>query len=369
MRRLLRRQRRRKRTPALAVSGRLHIFSAVVGAADFVLSAKAMHLYLAKAALRPKLPFSPRHFITLTEHFAPKRARWTDNLGAVKPGDWALVIRARGVYALGGAPTRPGRPVENVFDLIEPDEVAALRNKDGKLLLDLGWEGLLPVNTIMTNLAPAVEKLGIDPRRIFILHSNIGLGDAFARGWSASVTTPAPQTIAFPITLALTAIHHQKQVNEGAIAARLQAARAKLTGPPPPKRYAFFNGEPRPHRLLIMCHLAAAGRLGDGHISMMAYSKNNTFAGTETDAARTEEAERFRQIARKVAAPQTTTDAIDEVLAMLPISLDVDREKFSASIAQFESIAWNSQPDRYYDESWFSLVADTIFFGPNVMMV
>jgi hypothetical protein len=51
------------------------------------------------------------------------------------------------------------------------------------------------------------------------------------------------------------------------------------------------------------------------------------------------------------------------------MTLDIDPTNVRATIEGFEAMAWSSQDPRYYDESWFSIVSDTLFYDDHAVLV
>lgn len=321
-----------------------------------------MQLYIPEAA-RLDGVYQPRHFLMQAEFFAPEGVSVIDSLAEVVPGDWALLIRAPGAFSLSrqSLDLRDRATQPTVFEEITSAEKRALRAKRGALVIDLGWEMLFAYDDVLEGLIASVEALDVDPRKIFLLHCNFAAGPLLERKWAEKSTLPLIQNVAFPVTLALMNVWQQKNQTQAEVEARLSEARTALAQYARPMRYCFFNGEPRPYRLMILCHLAVRGVLDAGFVSMLGYSKGGPKIGQANS-----EAERYRNFGRKVGASKDVIEAIDDVLARLPMTLDVNAQEVRQSL---EQIAWSSPDPRYYNQSSFGIVADTLFFDENVLFV
>jgi hypothetical protein len=323
-----------------------------------------MQIYIPEIA-RKDLRFSPQHFLTLAEFFAPERITMISSVGAATPGAWALVIRAQGAFSLSrqSLDARGQGHQPTIFDSLSREERKALVRRNGTLVVDLGWEILFTYDDLVQGLVHGVEELGLDPGKTFILHCNFAAGSVIERKWRAITSLPVVRTIPFPVTLALMVIWQQRQRSADLIEGRLNEARKRLGDSSRPRRYSFFNGEPRPHRLMILCNLFVSGVLDQGHVSMLGYKKSGEVKKLQSQA---EDARQYRALAGKLGFSDAVLDAIDTILMRLPLILDVDAGEVKRSL---EEIAWSSPPARYYDESWFSIVSDTLFFDENVLFV
>lgn len=321
-----------------------------------------MQIYLPEIS-REDGAYLAHHFLMQAEYFAPQRISVTSSLSELSYGDWAMLIRAPGAFSLSrqSLDMRGRNSQPTVFDQLTREEMRALRKRRGSLIIDLGWEMLFAYDDVIDGLVTSVEGLQLDPGRIFLVHCNFAANSLLEQRWKLKTTLPMIRNVAFPVTLSLMNVWQQKNQTSEAVESRLAVARTALADTSRAKRYCFFNGEPRTFRLMLLCHLAARGILDKGFVSMLGYSKGQAKLGE----SRTE-AERYRQFARKVGAPEEVVEIIDEVLARLPLTLDVDASEVRSSL---EQIAWTSPDPRYYNESWFSVVADTLFFDGNVLFV
>lgn len=321
-----------------------------------------MQLYVPEAA-RLDGVYYPRHFLMQAGFFAPEQIFLVSSLAEVVPGEWALLIRAPGAFSLSrqSLDMRDRKSQPTVFEEITAEEMRALRYRRGALIIDLGWEMLFAYDDVLEGLVTSIEALDLDPARVFLVHCNFSAGPLLQKKWAERTSSPAIQNIAFPVTLALMNIWQHRTRSPAEIEDRLSRARTALIDSTRPKRFSFFNGEPRPHRLMILCHLKSRGVLDAGFVSMLGYLKGNQRGGEATS-----EVERYKSFVRKAGAPEEVVAAVDDIVARLPLELDVGADEVQQSL---EQIAWSSPAFRFYDESWFSLVADTLFFDENVLFV
>ena len=317
--------------------------------------APRMTFLLSRGGASPKGKFYPRHFRMLAEAFAPESA-WTSDAGGQKPGEWVLVIRAPSSYALVPTADNPGG-VLSVFDQIAEEEYALLRGKGGMLLLDLGWEALFPRAVVVSGLINSLAARDLDPGRVAILHSNEGAGAAFAAEWQAHTTLPQPRNLAFPAGFAMGLVHQHRTTSEEWRAMRLEAACASLFSAAKPRRYNLFNGNARLHRLYLTAFLLSRGFLEIGHVSMLGYDKKKKDASLARSM--------LDRNLKSLPFHDSVSPFFGQLIQALPMALDLESEKFMESGQNLEKIAFASQASVYYDETYVSLVTDTLYFDQN----
>jgi hypothetical protein len=318
---------------------------------------------------RRSASFQPRHFAMLVEHFAKERTRWiAAPPGRRGGGPWALLVRSPGYFMLSAAVNEARGQSGTVFDWLTADELRAVA-RDGHLLVDLGWEALFAHDEVIAGLAEAVWKLGVDPARIHLLHCNHAAGPVIDRKWPSADPASRIHDIAFPTSLALAVAFQQRrrEPDAEAVAGRLAAARAAAERGGKPHRLNFLNGEPRSQRLLVACHLLREGLLEGSLVSMLGYSKSGKYKGHDTAEVRALEADKLRALAAAVGAPELA-EGIEELLARLPLTLDVEAADLVKTPDRFEEVAWSSPDPSIYDRSWFS-IADTLFFDDEILFV
>lgn len=315
-----------------------------------------MQFYLPLAARVKGAKFNPRHFVMLADFFGSPE--WLDDLTSARPGAWTMVIRAPGSYGFGRELAARKAGGAYIFERLTADELRALEQLDGTLLLDLGWEALFPRADVVSSLISGLAEFSIDPARVCILHSNLAARRIFIEHWREQTDAPAPRTLEFPNALALCVVFQQKQKNEREIEARKQAAIRRTREGSRSKLFVSFNGEVRPHRLFIVASLLERELLERGHVSLLYRRKGRD----ETD-------EEFRELILRamLKLPQGSRilDAARLVLERLPLTLDIEE----LSSDSLEEVAWTSQNPELYDDSNISIVIDTSLNDPDLLFV
>lgn len=315
-----------------------------------------MQFYLPLSARVPGAKFHPRHFVMLAEFFG--RPEWVSDLNETRAGAWAMVVRAPGSYCFGRELAARKAGGAFVFERMTEDERRALQDRDGTLLLDLGWEAFFPRSEVVTGLISGLAEYNIDPARVRILHSNLVARPRFEELWHAETAAPVPQTLEYPTALALCVIFQQQQRDDDRIAARRETAIRSTMNNARSKLFVSFNGEVRPHRLFVVASLHQRKLLQRGHVSLLSHRKG-----------RNESTAEFRNltlsIMRKYPGGSDIVDAADEILARLPLTLDIE----GLSHASLEQIAWETQNPALYDDSHVSLVIDTSLRDEGVLFV
>jgi hypothetical protein len=311
--------------------------------------------FLVPASINRKSKNHPRHFEILEQHFCGDK--WLGGLDEVTPGQWAFVIRGRGSRGLGRATAEP-LGIESPFDLLSNDELAALRDKDGRILIDLGWEVLNPLRDVVAGLAATLADLDIDPARVFLFHSNLAAAAEFTALWRDVDDRPPPHSVEYPVGLALLIIH-QLNCGHRAGAAKRQEQAARATADNRRSRlFVSFNGEVRPHRLYIGAALKSFGILDRGYFSLL-YPKKK--ANEPPEAFRQRSLHWIEKLPRGREFAAAATALIDR----LPITLDVA----AVPGGNIETLAWESQDAFYYDNSRFTVVVDTAVFDNHSLFV
>lgn len=301
--------------------------------------------FLVPEATNRKSKYYPRHFEILAQAFGG--IEWHERLDDVDPGNWTIVVRSPGSRGLGRAPAAV-LGMKCAFDLLTPNELALLKSKNGRILVDLGWEILVPTHEIVGGLATTLADLGIDPWRVFLFHSNQAARSKFNELWHQVATTPPPSSIEYPVGLALFVIHQQKHRDDEFIAARREQAGERTAENMRSRLFVSFNGEVRPHRLYVGAALLSLDILDRGYFSLL-YPKKK--------AAESAAAFRTRSLAWFVKFPRGKefADAASALIDRLPIKLDLS----TIPRDDIETMAWESQDPSFYDDSRFTIVVDT----------
>jgi len=296
-------------------------------------------------ATRKRDKYYPRHFKVVSDYFSD--IHWADSPQSVQTGQWSIVVRSPGYQGLGRETARK-YGIDSAFDLLSPEEVDAIKQRRGNIILDLGWEMLNPAPSVVKSLAQTMDELELDPTRVFIFHSNQNARDQFSRNWIEETGSPPPSSLEFPVAMALCVVHHQKNRDDRRIIDRREQSLRRTTDGSRSRLFNSFNGEVRPHRLYVAAALESLGILDRGYFSLLYPRKSAKESDQEFRA-------RSLKIVGKLPRGNEFQEAAGSILARLPMGLDLG----GLPSGGVEQIAWVSQDPSYYDDSRFSLVIDT----------
>lgn len=323
-----------------------------------------MILYASRGPLLSRRRFQPRHFLMLAEGLAPAPVRWAKRLSELPRSGWGLVIRAPGQNSLGRELARRAAGGRFVFAALPADERRALEAKDGVLILDLDWDPLIPDDEVVAGLLQSIQEFGLDPARIRLLHCNQAARAAFEAAWRVQTTLPAIRTLEFPTSFALGVVYQHARRNADEVKGRLERARAALHQASRSKTFNSFNGGLRPHRLHLVAWLHHEGLLDRGHVSLLGYSKGPRWVSRLRRGASGLPPEDLRRSLAKAPYAEEVAGDVEAVWKRLPITLDR-----GLGFGDYEQLAWESQDERYYDDSWFSVVTESHAARPEVLHI
>ena len=311
--------------------------------------------FVVAAATHKKTKYFPRHFHAVAGFFGD--LDWRKSVADATPGNCTIVVRSPGYHGLNRALARK-MGMECAFDLLSAEELDFVRNQSGRILVDLGWEMLSTAPDVVAGLADTLAELSIDPTRVFIFHSNQSARHDFNQRWLERSDRPPPFTIEFPVAMALCVIYQQKHRNDADVAAAVERAEGRTRDGSRSKLFTSFNGEVRPHRLYVGAVLESLGLLDRGYFSLI-YPRKSRNETQEEFRARTQ------RIIDKMPRGPEFIDAASRILDRLPMELDL------AAIPPggIEEIAWVSQSPKFYDDSRFTIVIDTIVSGSDTLFV
>ncbi len=315
-----------------------------------------MLLYGARARWGNGRKFRPRHFARLTASLAPDRVRWARRLSDLPQGGWGLVIRAPGSVSLCRELSASHAAGAFVFDQLTTDERRALEQRDGTLILDLGWDPLIATEEIVGGLIRSVEQFGLPTSRIRLLHSNQADQARFEALWRKLTPLEPCANLQFPVSFALGLVYQHANRNPERVKSRIRQARESLDAGAKARKFNSFNGEFRAHRLHVLAALHDAGLLDQGYISMLGYSKQATGTVRRKANGGWETPEPIRAALERLPRAEALAPSIDAVFKMIPLTLDLPNRTGPDA---WERMVWSSQQPRFYDQSWFSVVIDS----------
>ena len=315
-----------------------------------------MLLYAAQGRWGARRKFQPRHFRMLTDAFAPDRVRWADSLADLPHGGWGLVIHAPGAYALGRSLAWRHAGGHYVFDALSRQERRALEARNGVLVLDLSWDPLSAREDVVAALAQSIERFGLDPARVRLVHSNQAARAAFEAQWRRLSDREPLRTLEFPTSFALAVAYHHGRWTPDQMDARLARARAALQSGERSKLYASFNGGLRALRLHMVAWLHHVGLLERGHVSMLAYRKGPLIMRRLRPGSSRRPPANLSGSLEKLPFTEDLGASLGAVWRRLPLTLDFDGDFRDQG---YERTVWESPDPRYFDDSWFSVVVES----------
>jgi hypothetical protein len=317
---------------------------------------RAMLLYAAEGRWGARRKFQPRHFRMLTDAFAPERVRWTDSLADLPNGGWGLVIHAPGAFSLDRWLALRHSAGHFVFGALSREERRALDKRGGVLVLDLSWDPLSAQEDIVAGLIRSVERSGLDPERIRLVHSNQAARAPFETLWRRLSGREPLRTLEFPTSFALAVAHHHGRWSPERIEARLARARAALTSGERSRLFSSFNGGLRAQRLHMVAWMDHVGLLERGHVSMLAYRKGPLVLRRLRRGASRRPPANIRSSLEKLPFAEEIEASLLDVWSRLPLTLDLERDFRDDG---YEHVVWESPDLRYYDDSWLSVVVES----------
>lgn len=315
-----------------------------------------MILYAARGPLADRRRYRPRHFAMLADAYAPAQLRWAERLSDLPRSDWALVIRAPNGYALDAGLAARHAGGRYVFGALSREERRALETRDGVLVLDLDWDPLAPSEEVVAGLIGSIDRFGLDPARIRLMHSNQAGRAAFEAQWRRLSNRPAVRTLEFPTSFALAVAYQGARRREEEITARLERARAALHSGTRGKLFNSFNGGLRAQRLHLVAWLHHVRLLERGHVSMLGYRKGPRWLTQLKRGASNGPPAELQASLQKMPLADETAESLREVWRRLPLTLDLEGDFREHG---YERVAWESPDPRYYDDSWFSVVVES----------
>jgi hypothetical protein len=281
---------------------------------------------------------------------------WTERLSDVPVGGWGLVIRAPGGYSLGRCLAKRHAGGHYVFGALSGKERRALERRKGTLVLDLDWDPLVPQEDIVGELIQSIERFGLDPANIRLVHSNQSAREEFEALWRERTNRELLRTLEFPTSFALAVAYHHGRWRQEDMDARLHRAREALDGAARGKLFASFNGGLRALRLHMLAWMHHARLLERGHVSMLAYSKTPRVLKRLRPDASSRPPANLQASLDKMPYAEKVAPSLLEVWKRLPLTLDVERDFRDR---RYERVVWESPEPRYFDDSWFSVVVES----------
>ena len=320
-----------------------------------------MKYYLSEATARSE-QFNPRYFLALANLLGEdhKLQRIT-TLAEIKEPGWLYPI-------LLGSQYRVSRKLSAVkgkgivyFDAIDDKDRKAIALGRGIVTLDMIPECVFPREEIFAGIHEGLVECGIPASQLCILNGNIPSERLYNEYCSRQGIEPQKRVRIIPFhgCLWLLLAHNQRPADDVASHAILEESRNSLSGRKRSKAFVSFNGRLRPHRLHVILYLLSHGLLEKGHVSFLGYSDEGKMSE-----------EHLRAMNSRMPFTDETSSHISSLMERLPITLDVRLSNFSARDKKvIVEMPWASPDPRYYLDSYFSVVLDTIMWNAELVFL
>lgn len=236
-----------------------------------------------------------------------------------------------------------GHDIVSAYDLVPEDMLRHVFETGGQVQLWMLLEPFAP-RRHLAFLKAGVEQYSLPSGAVTLIDNNMR-SEAWAK--ANPHLTAGIRHIAFPGCYWILKAHNQTDIEtDEAFALRLQKARATLaTGRP--KKLVSFNGRLRPQRVNVLLWLLKHGHFGDSLVSLQGYSVNSGPGQLENMR---------RAVARYCS---DVVERYDDLMAMLPLVLDVSLTSYEQDRRFYDVWPWMSQNPDLYDQAYMSVSIDT----------
>jgi hypothetical protein len=300
-------------------------------------------------------PCELRQFFDLYK--ASDKLRFTSNLKAIETEPF-LLLDLVAYYNL--SPRFPKNKAKfSIYEALSRQELNQLRDSNGKLFLNLSVEAFFPREFDVQALHQELAAWAINPEQVFLLNNNQlsekGYHELCDRLGIAQRINMLPFHGNYWLLVG-------RKYCESASESRLEAE-AKLnarvdrafttvkTGQKRPFKFINFNGKIRPHRVCLVLFLMSRNLLEVGQASLLAFESQEQV-----------NAETFRKMLQPFSISAELDDWIEPLIAKLPMVLDINPIQAGASV-------FDSQDPQLYDNSYFSIVTDTMFLDESLLFL
>lgn len=241
----------------------------------------------------------------------------------------------------------------SIFEMLSEAELRALREREGNLLLSLLTEAFFPREEAVAELHRELLAWDIDPRRVLLVNNNLRSEEGYGAACAALGYSDRIDMVPFHGNYWL---YVGRQLASGGSDAELEArAQASASTPGTGRRrstkYVSFNGKIRPHRLVLVLFLMSRRVLDLGHVSLLTTRPNERL--DESDLLWMLDLFPLRDELRPY---------VPELLSRVPLTLDIDSSAAATSM-------YSTQDPALYDDSYFSVVTDTLFLDASMLFL
>lgn len=236
-----------------------------------------------------------------------------------------------------------------VYDDLDREAWRVIEAQGGTLLITLPIEMLFPRPEMAKGILDGLDEAGLDPANVAILNNNMSSPQWHADHWRTLGVTQTPRIVAFNGCYWMLRGGEASLPDPAGRAAAREARWRETLGRPRGRRFASFNGRLRPLRSHLVLWLAANGWLDEGYVSLLGYG---------VPAAET--ADQIAAWSRKYPEADAIAGALPGLLDRMPLTIDFDRAQAETDGAYKRVLPWTSPAPEPYDDSWFSIVVDTV---------
>lgn len=316
---------------------------------------------------------SPARFYKVVYGLDLTRELLLDRDSRWRPLSRGMVVWLGNHARLSGRLTRDFR----LIDLVTSGRVPAAARSE-LILVDYTWEALVPERgdrpfAFLEEFTKDLDGAGMDPARVVLFHSNEGLHRSTGDQMTVNGLRVIGNTFTLPIS---SSMFRLERLRLGGDAARLQRAEAKLAVPDPDRRHFLcFNHMPRPHRMVVVCHLLESRAFTK---SLVSFSQLHYFSHQDrvalapsVDNQISEEA--LAAVQRNLSKNRLATTLLKtpeatllELSRRLPLQVDL---AFKDHVGTAKALSYGVENQSPYLDSYVSIVNETFFSDGSVLFV
>ena len=242
----------------------------------------------------------------------------------------------------------------SIYRAISEPETRALREmRDGKVLLTLITEAFFPRQDVVAPMHEELEAWDIDPETIVLINNNLRSETGYDEACSSLGYSRRAAMVPFHGNYWLFVGRQAAQPqSDAAHTARARAAGVTVTtGQRRSTRFLSFNGKVRPHRLAFVLFLMERRLLDSGHVSLLLPRPNEALEGPE-----------LLQMLSVMPLQDELRPFIPPLLARMPLTVDIDPADTAGAM-------YVTQDPGFYDDTYFSVVTDTLFRDESMLFI
>ncbi|HUF99776.1 MAG TPA: hypothetical protein VMM60_16740 [Ilumatobacter sp.] len=238
----------------------------------------------------------------------------------------------------------------SIYEALSSHERRALGDLDGRLLLGLVTEAFFASEEYVEKFHLELERWDIDPAQVVVLNNNLRSEEAYQLACASLGYSRRALILPFPGNYWLL-VGRESRRSDAAVSARADAAYSTLrSGRGRSFKFLSFNGKVRPHRLYVVLYLLSRGLLDEGKVSLLAFNPG------ERDSS-----DDLLSMLDQFPANEDLRSYVPELMARMPLILDLAPGRAPASSM------FVSQDPSLYDDSYFSIVTDTLFADESML--